>query len=52
MSKKKAIKTALLILSALLTAAQQIDKQGKTQEPKPSDSIIDRNSFSENDFRL
>ena len=52
MSKKKTIKAALLILSALLTAAQQIDKQEKSQEPKHNDSIPNYNSFSENDVRL
>ena len=52
MSKKKTIKAALLILSALLTTAQQIDKLGKSQEPKHSDYIPDHSNFSENDFRL
>ena len=52
MSKKKAIKAALLVLTALLTTAQQIDTLGKSQEPKHSDSIPDYRVFDENDFRL
>ena len=49
MSKRKVIKTVLLILSALLTAAQQIDKQGRTQQSTPS---IPDHIFSEDDIRL